>query len=108
MKPLFWSAMVLGLVSGCGEGSPEAGDATPECEKLLSTYCGRVNECSLNINEQECLTEVRTQINCGEAAAVDDDYDRCLEEIELSTCGSLFGASIALPASCNGAIKVIR
>ncbi len=57
----------------------------PECETFLTTYCSRVNECSLNVNEQECLTDARTSINCGEAADVSGSYDRCLDELRTST-----------------------
>ena len=91
------------VLAGCG---PEAGDASSECETLFSTFCERVDECSLNINENECLTSARATINCGDAAEVDDSYDRCLDEIRTSSCDGLFGAAVALPASCEGAIKV--
>jgi hypothetical protein len=93
--------------SGAFSG-PEAGDAAYECETFLTTYCGRVNECSLNVNEQECLTDARTSINCGDAADVSASYDRCLDELESSTCDGLFGDAIELPASCQGVILFLQ
>ena len=96
---------VVLVLAGCG---PEAGDASSECETLISTFCERVDECSLNINEDECRTSARETINCGDAAEVDDSYDRCLDEIRTSSCDGLLGAAVALPASCKGAIKLLE
>ena len=124
MKVWILAALVACIAAGCGEGEddspqgedyrpqaedyrPQAGDAAGECETLFSTFCGRLNEC-LNINEQDCLTRFRTRINCGDAFAVDDDYDRCLEEIRTFTCNGFSEEDYALPASCIGAIKVVQ
>jgi hypothetical protein len=100
-----WMLVSVVCAMACDTG-PEAGDATSECESLISTFCSRVGDCSLNTSYDECDSQVRTELNCGRAADTSDDYERCLDEIESSECSGLLGAAVRLPASCEGAILV--
>ena len=68
----------------------------------MSTYCSKISYCSLFTGTDECVTEVKKQLNCGDAKDVGDDYDRCISEIKAISCSG--GAE--LPAACNGVIKV--
>lgn len=93
---LLAAAAVLAF-SGCGDP-----DAPKKCDDLVSTYCSKISDCSLFTGTSECVTEIKKQLNCGDAQDVGEDYDRCIEEIKSISCSG--GAD--LPASCNGVIKV--
>ena len=84
-------------IAGCGDS-----DAPQKCDDLVSTYCSKISDCSLFTGTDECVTEVKKTLNCGDAKEVGDDYDRCMNDIKSISCSG--GAD--LPASCNGVIKI--
>lgn len=102
MKFAWLGAVMLGaaavvFISGCGDP-----DAPKKCDDLVGTYCSKISDCSLFTGTDECVTEVKKELNCGDAKDVGDDYDRCISEIKAISCSG--GGS--LPASCSGVIKV--
>ena len=89
--------LAFGLaIAGC----PDVELAVERCEDIQDQYCERVEACDLLLSKEDCLSEVRQDLDCGDAFDTTDDYDRCIDEIQQSTCGSLDD----LPASCHGVI----
>lgn len=94
-------AIVLGIsMLACGDNLSDE-EAMEKCEAFIDAYCEKEASCSLFTSMESCESQVRTDLDCGAAVGVSESYDRCLEDIERSSC-STFG----IPASCEGAILV--
>lgn len=95
-------SLLLLLLTILGSGCPDVELAIERCETLQDRYCSRVDDCNLLLSRDRCLSEVRQNIDCGDAVDTTDDYDRCIDDIDTAACSSLD----ELPASCRGVILV--
>jgi hypothetical protein len=103
MRSLY--ACVFGVLIACGGG----GSSSPEgrCEALLEHVCDRAVECDLGFEDRdECMAEIADANDCSEAKEVGDSYEECVDDVDDASCQALFpgGQSLAMPASCKGAI----
>lgn len=93
------------LLVACGEDSP-----VEKCDHLVDITCDRAVECiPTGGTHAECVEEVRQQLPCGSAKSVTESYDRCVDQIDSVTCGTLFPNNMLdLPADCSGVIQLSR
>ena len=93
------------LVAACGsEPSP-----VEKCDDLVDVLCDRGVQC-VGGSHAECVQAVQTSLPCGSARDVTNSYDRCIDQLQESSCNVLFGIDSAgdlvvrLPADCMGVI----
>ncbi|MBL0214029.1 MAG: hypothetical protein IPQ07_09100 [Myxococcales bacterium] len=93
------------LLSGCGtERSP-----VEKCDDLIDTLCDRGVQC-IGGAHVDCVQAFQRELPCGAVKAVSASYDRCIDQIQAASCGSLFpldpqgNPDIRLPADCQGAV----
>ena len=90
--------VVLGISSlACGPEIDE--EADEKCERLITQVCEKEASCSFFETQESCESDMRTNLDCGAAVGVSESYDRCLDDVDRSSC-STFG----LPASCERVI----
>lgn len=76
-----------------------------QCEAFIDTICDREVECYSGTVRADCIAQIETTIDCGDAVDVSDDYPRCIDALNDLTCPQ-WTATTALPASCNAVILV--
>jgi hypothetical protein len=99
-------AMTLIVAAACGtEPSP-----VEKCDDLVDILCDRGVQCEGG-SHAECVQAVKTQLPCGSAKSVSSSYDRCIDQLQTSSCNVLFGTNsttgeleLHLPADCNSVI----
>lgn len=94
-------AITLICSIACG-GNVSQEEAVEMCEDFLDTYCIKKDDCSFFTDREECISSLKTEIDCGAAVDVSDSYDRCIEDLESSTCNTF--TFDELPASCKEVI----
>ena len=104
LKGLSASVLLLALVTGCGGGSGNS--AAQKCDSLVSLLCARAIEC-LNdgTTQDQCVSLVKTDLNCADADAVSSTYDACVSDVQSTSCTLLLANNtINLPATCMDVI----
>jgi hypothetical protein len=99
--------MFVIVLAGCGSES-----AVDKCDNLVDTLCDRAVTCVPgNGNHATCVASVQTALPCGSAKTVSASYDRCMSQLESSSCSVLFPTNpqtgeteLSLPADCNAVI----
>lgn len=90
-----------------GPTAAQRADAQMKCNGFIDAYCYRIADCCVLCTREgklaECRSSAREGVDCGKAVAVGESYARCIADIQAATCSSI---QSALPASCNGVVKV--
>lgn len=93
---------------GCGaEPSP-----VDQCDDLVDLICDRAVVClPMAGTKASCVQMVNQVISCGAAKQVSASYDRCMSQLNTTSCSVLFPASpqtgngeLRLPADCMAVI----
>jgi hypothetical protein len=103
--------LVALVLVGCGSES-----AVDKCDDLVDTVCDRAVSCQPAMGTHAmCVAQIQTVLPCGQAKKVSATYDRCIDQLESSSCSVLFPtdpqtgeAELALPADCNSVILTSR
>ena len=98
------------VMLGCGGG----GGSSPveKCDDLVDIVCDRAVECIPGAGTHaSCVQEVQQVIPCGSAKQVSTSYDRCMTQLETTSCAVLFPVNpqngqreLVLPADCMSVI----
>lgn len=111
---------LLPFTLACGSGDepndtpppPPMVDASPgpdpvqACEDFVTLFCSKVNECD-GAPFADCVDATELALDCGQAVAVNESYDRCLEQLDDLGCALFLGdgTEYQIPASCDDAIE---
>ena len=101
---LVWVAVLA--LCGCGsEPSP-----VEKCDDLVDVLCDRGVHC-LGGAHAEYVQALQAELPCGSAKAVSASYDRCIDQLQAASCGSLFPINpqsgkpeVRLPADCMSVV----
>ncbi len=100
-------AIVIALL-GCGGGGSSAVD---KCDDLVDVLCDRAVECVGGGTHATCVQELQQVLPCGSAKQVSASYDRCMTQLDTTSCGVLFPVNpqsgqreLVLPADCMSVI----
>lgn len=71
----------------------------------------RFAACNSFIAHAECVQALQAELPCGSAKAVSASYDRCIDQLQAASCGSLFPINpqsgkpeVRLPADCMSVV----
>ncbi|SRR5690554_7562776 len=98
--PLLYALLFIATVvtTSCGEENYQ--QSIDRCEKLMVTLCEKSAATCAQSSYQDCETVFRQQMNCGNAIDTSSQYDRCIADIQNSSCP----AFDMLPSSCANVI----
>lgn len=96
---IFLTALVAFIfLTACGDEDYQ--QAVDRCENLMTTLCEKSASTCTQSSYEDCATIFRQNLNCGAAIDTSNQYDRCISDINASSCP----AFDALPASCANVI----
>jgi hypothetical protein len=103
--------LFLIVVAGCATES-----AVDKCDDLTERLCDRAVACMPSAgNHSTCVQEVQGVLPCGAATDVSASYDRCMSQLETTSCSILFPtnpqtgeAELGPPADCKAVILTSR
>jgi hypothetical protein len=110
----------------CSSSSGDSGAASgpaQQCNDFASAYCNRAVDCldqagaaqeSNRANDvSQCVTQAESSAQCSKAVGVGATYSTCMSELPNAPCAPIVAAaqgtgaaSAALPADCDGVIKI--
>lgn len=105
---------------GVEDGEEDEVDPVTACYNYASAWCNQAVNCAVQVGRldpseadqllSECQTDIIDGLPCSAATAVEDDYDRCLSQIDGMACSRwdvprTSWGSIAPPDSCDNAIS---
>ncbi len=92
-----------------------------ECDTFFDAYCGRYAACAVETGasagkseataKEECVNKQEV-VTCDQAIGVSPTYNACVDEIKTLNCNQIIlaeqGNEDALPADCQGAIRILQ
>ncbi len=107
MNVLRWCVSACVLAGCTSEPSP-----VEKCDDLVDVVCDRGVVCLPGAgNHATCVSEVQQVLPCGSAKQVSASYDRCISQLQGSSCAVLFppnpqtgNPELKLPADCMAVI----
>ncbi|HYP75052.1 MAG TPA: hypothetical protein VER12_03820 [Polyangiaceae bacterium] len=117
-KMILAGLLLIAALTGCG--SSDDGQATQQCEDLVTRFCSSAISCEVSGGLIEsssqaseiasCKTDANEQVHCAKAQRVTSSYDACMNKLAKPPCDdvnqAIMEGSLGLPSECNGVILV--
>jgi hypothetical protein len=88
--------------------------AAAKCETYVAVACGHSADCAIGAGWQgprsefmaDCISSIKTALDCGAVVAVSESYDRCIRDVSEQSCALVLDPDAPPPASCNAVLLV--